>query len=216
VDTWDRQSQRGGFRTAISALARLPTGQVARTDHPLAIGTGDGQTDLQADVVADLGAGNIGVRLAGRYVRQLEAEYLLRVTAPSQPYVGPERLTRIRRDPGDIVGIDIRPFYRLARTFALQVGVQHWSRKSDEVSYASTADSLPNVSAGLVAQESSSNATLMSAGVTYANPGGLRRGGKGWPVDAGWTYERVVRSGGGRVPDSHAVRGWLRLYFGLW
>jgi hypothetical protein len=216
VDNWDRQSRRGGFRAAISALARLPTGSVARTDHPLAIGTGDGQTDLQADVVTDLGSGNLGLRLAGTYVRQLEADYVLRVTAPRQPFVGPERLARVSRDLGDILALDVRPFYRIARTLALQVGVQHWSREADEASYVSAADSLPNISAGVLAEESSSNATILSAGLTYANPGGLRRGGTGWPVDAGWTYQRVLRSGGGRVPDSHVVRGWLRLYFGLW
>jgi hypothetical protein len=53
-------------------------------------------------------------------------------------------------------------------------------------------------------------------GITYANPGKLRRGGTGWPVDASWSYERVLRAGGERVPDSHAVRGQLRVYFGLW
>jgi hypothetical protein len=94
--------------------------------------------------------------------------------------------------------------------------LQHWTRKAEEASYASAADSLTDIPSSLLAEESSANATLISAGITYANPGALRRGGTGWPVDAGWTYERVLRSGGGRVPDSHAVRGRLRLYFGLW
>jgi hypothetical protein len=35
-------------------------------------------------------------------------------------------------------------------------------------------------------------------------------------VDASWTYERVLRGGGGRVPDSHAIRARLNVYFGLW
>ena len=216
IDGWDRRSRRGGFRTAVSGLVRLPTGRVAPNDRPLAIGTGDGQTDLQADVVTDLGAGNFGVRLAATYVRQLPANFLVRLTSPSQPLVGPERLTLVRRDPGDILAIDLRPFYRLARTLALQVGLQHWSRKADQASYPSPADSLPGLPASLLAEESAANATVLSAGITYANPGALRRGGTGWPVDAGWTYERVLRAGGGRVPDSHAVRARLRVYFGLW
>ena len=61
-----------------------------------------------------------------------------------------------------------------------------------------------------------SYATVLSAGVTYANPGRLTRGGSGLPVDASWTYERVIQAGGGRVPDSHAMRAQLRLYFGIW
>ena len=216
VDNWDRRARRGGLRAAISGMVRLPTGRLARTDHPLALGTGEGQTDIQVDGVADLGTGNFGIRLGGTYVRQLPANFLVRLTRASQPLVGPERLTRVRRDPGDIVAIEARPFYRVARTLALQVGVQHWSRKVDQATYPTAADSLPGVSASLLAEETAANATVVSAGITYANPGALRRGGTGWPVDAVWSYERVLRAGGGRVPDSHAVRARLRVYFGLW
>jgi hypothetical protein len=56
----------------------------------------------------------------------------------------------------------------------------------------------------------------MSVGVTYSNPGALRPGGTGLPVDAGWTYERVVSASGGIVPDVHRIRARLRLYFGIW
>jgi hypothetical protein len=216
VDGWDRGTHRGGFRAAISGLVRFPTGRVDRSDDPLDIGTGDGQTDIQMDVVTDIGAGVIGARLTGTYLRQLPSDIALRVTAPSQPFVGPQRLTIVHRDPGDIVAFGVRPFYRLARTFALQAGVDHWSRASDAVTYATSSGAIPGVDAAVLAEESSANATTLSVGVTYANPGGLRPGGKGMPVDASWTYERVLRSGGGRVPDTHAVRGRFRVYFGLW
>jgi hypothetical protein len=35
------------------------------------------------------------------------------------------------------------------------------------------------------------------------------------PVDASWTYERVVGASGGIVPDRQTVRAQLRLYFGI-
>jgi hypothetical protein len=57
---------------------------------------------------------------------------------------------------------------------------------------------------------------MLSVGITYANPGGLRPGGRGLPVDASWAYERVLRAGGGRVPDTHRVAARLRMYFGVW
>jgi hypothetical protein len=216
VDRWDRDARRGGFRTAVSALVRFPTGQREQNDHPLDIGTGDGQTDVQIEATADLGAGPLGARLSGTYVRQLAADVLVRVTSPGQPFAGPDRLASVRWDPGDVLALEVRPFYRLARTLALQAGLQHWTRKSDQVSYSSPADALPGVDASVLAEETATNATVLSAGITYANPAGLRRGGRGWPVDASWSYERVLRAGGGRVPDSHAIRGRLRMYFGLW
>jgi len=104
----------------------------------------------------------------------------------------------------------------VARTFALQAGLEHWSRKSDAVSYAPPSGAIPGVDASVLAQESSGNATVLSVGVTYANPGRLRPGGTGLPVDASWSYERVLRAGGGRVPDTHAVRARFRVYFGIW
>ena len=216
VDRWDRGKRRGGLRTAVSGLVRLPTGRREQSDRLLDIGTGDGQTDIQLDVVADIGGGPIGARLTGSYVRQLPANITTRVTSPDQPLVGPDRVALVRWDPGDIIALGVRPFYRLARTLALQVGVEHWSRGADQTSYPSAADALPGVDAGILATNSKVNATLFSAGITYSNPGRLRPGGKGLPVDASWSYERVLRSGGGRTPDTHAMRGSFRVYFGIW
>ena len=216
VNRWDRGTHRGGFRAALSGLARFPTGRRDRTDHPLDIGTGEGHTDLQLDLVADLGAGPLGARLTGTYVRQLPSDIPVRVTAPGQPFVGTDRLTFVRRDPGDVVAIGVKPFYRLARTFAIQAGLEHWSRTSDAVSYASPADEIVGLDPNVLSEETSASATVLSAGVTIANPGRLTRGGTGMPVDASWSYERVIQAGGGRVPDSHLMRGQLRLYFGLW
>jgi hypothetical protein len=216
IDRWDRDRRRGGFRAAVSALVRFPTGRLDRTDHPLDVGSSEGQTDVQVDVTTDLGSGPLGARLSGTYVRQLPSDVMRRVTSPSQPFAGPSRLARVRRDPGDVLAIGAKPFYRVARTFALQAGVEHWSRTSDEVSYASPADALPGIDASVLALESRANATVLSLGVTYANPAGLRPGGRGLPVDAVWSYERVLRAGGGRVPNAHTVRARLRIYFGVW
>jgi hypothetical protein len=216
IDRWDRGAHRGGLRAAVSGLVRFPTGRRDRTDHPLDIGTGDGQTDLQVDLVTDIGSGVIGARLNGTYVRQLPSNILVRVTSPSQPFVGPDRLALVRRNPGDIFAIGVQPFYRLARTLALQAGVEHWTRGTDATTYAAPADALPGVDPTVLSQDSKADATVLSVGITYANPGGLRPGGTGLPVDASWSYERVLRAGGGRVPDSHRLAARFRVYFGLW
>jgi len=216
IDSWDRGASRGGFRTAISGLVRLPTGRREQSDRPLDLGTGEGHTDVQVNLVTDLGAGPIGARLTGSYVRRLPATIATRVSAPSQPFVGPDRLRSVRRNPGDVLSFGAHPFFRLARTFALQAGVEHWSRRTDSYSYAAPGDALPGIDANVLAEDSKVNATLLSVGITYANPGALRPGGTGLPVDASWSYERVLRSGGGRVPDTHVVRGQFRVYFGVW
>jgi hypothetical protein len=114
-----------------------------------------------------------------------------------------------------VVSLAVRPFFRLAPTLAIQGSARHWSRGADEVAYATAVDSVPGVSASVVAQDTKASATVLGIGLTYSSPGRLRPGGTGLPVDASWTYERVVGASGGIVPDRQAVRAQLRLYFGI-
>ena len=149
------------------------------------------------------------------YNRQLPADYLARVAPPTQPLAPLDRLSAVRRDPGDIVSIAVRPFFRLVRTFAIQGTAIHWSRGADNASYLTPLDSIPDVPSSVLAQDTKATATILGIGVTYSNPGAMRPGGRGLPVDASWGYERVVRSSGGIVPDRHSMKARFRVYFGL-
>jgi hypothetical protein len=215
ADRWDRGPRPGGFRAAVDGRVRFPTGSVARPDRLFALGTGAGHTDLELRVTTDLGAGRWGVRVEGLYDRQLAADYLVRVAPPTQPLAGIDLLSAVRLNPGDIVSAAVRPFFRLAPTIAIQGSAMHWSRGADEVGYLTNADSIPGVAASVVAQDSKASATVLGIGLTYSNPGRLRAGGSGLPIDASWVYERVVTASGGIVPDRHRVRASFRAYFGL-
>jgi hypothetical protein len=216
ADRWDRDGKRGGLRAAAEGLLRFPTGERARNDRLLALGTGDGQTDVEIRGTVDLGAGHLGLRLEAGYNRQLAADVVDAVAPPSQPFPGRDLLTTVRLDPGDVTTFAVRPFWRVARTFALIGGLERWSRGEDAVEYRSPEDALPGVDAAVLGQETDAGATVLSVGLTYANPGALRPGGTGLPVDAGWTYERVVGASGGIVADVHRIRARFRVYFGLW
>jgi hypothetical protein len=215
VDRWDRSGHHGGFRTAVEGLVRFPTGRLAQPDRVLGLGTGDGQTDLEARITTDLGAGRWGLRAEGTYNRQLAADYIFRVAPPTQPLAGLDRLSAVHRDPGDIVSLAVRPFFRLTPTFALQGLATYWSRGTDQVSYLTAADEIPGVDASVLAQDSKATASMLGFGVTYSSLGRLQPGARGLPIDASWSYERVVRSTGGIVPDRHVMRARFRFYFGL-
>ncbi|MBA3319115.1 MAG: hypothetical protein H0T50_13635 [Gemmatimonadales bacterium] len=216
ADRWDRGGRRGGLRAAAEGLIRFPTGTRARTDRLLAVGTGDGQTDLELRGVVDLGAGAVGVRLEGGYSRQLAGDVVERVAPFTQPFPSRDLLASVRLDPGDVTSLAVRPFFRIARTFALIGSLERWSRGRDAVEYSSEADAIPGVDPGVLAEATDASAALVSIGVTYSNPGALRQGGTGLPVDAGWAYERIVSASGGIVPDTHRIRARLRLYFSVW
>jgi len=213
VDHWDRAGHTGGVRTAVEGLVRFPTGSVAHPDRLISLGTGDGQTDIAVRLTTDLGAGHWGLRAEGSYNRQLAADYLVRVAPPTQPFAGIDLLSAIRRDPGDIVSITVRPIFRLTRTLAIQGTAMHWSRGQDQVAYLSEADSIPGVPASVAAQDTKASATVVGIGLTFSSPGRFRPGGNGLPVDASWSYERVVSTSGGIVPDPATVQARLRFYF---
>ncbi|HUR95715.1 MAG TPA: hypothetical protein VMY76_14120 [Gemmatimonadales bacterium] len=215
VDRWDRGEHRGGFRAAIEGLVRFPTGRVAQPDRLLTLGTGEGQTDVEARLTTDLGAGRWGLRAEGMYTRQLAGDYLARVAPPTQPLAPIDRLSAVTRDPGDVLSLAVRPFFRLAPTFAIQGSAMHWSRGEDAVTYLTPEDEIPGIDAGVLAENSKASATLLGLGITYSSPGRLRAGGTGLPIDASWSYERIVRTSGGIVPDRHAFRARFRAYFGL-
>jgi len=215
VDHWDRGKHRGGFRAAIEGLVRLPTGGVAQPDRVLTLGTGDGQTDLEGRLTTDLGAGRWGLRAEGLYTRQSAANYLVRVAPPTQPLAPITLLSAVRRDPGDVVSVAVRPFFRLAPTFAIQGTAMYWKHGQDEVTYLTPEDEIPGVSASVVGEDSKASATLLGIGVTYSNPGKYREGGSGLPVDASWSYERIVSATDGILPDRHGFRARFRAYFQL-
>lgn len=215
VDRWDQETKRGGFRAAVEGLVRFPTGERARSDRIMALGTGDGQTDVEVRGTVDLGSGPWGARLEAGYNRQLEADFADRVASPDEPLAGVDRLANVRRDPGDVVRLAVRPFFRIARTFALIGALEYQSRGQDDVTYLNDAAAIPGVDASVLAEGTDAQATLLSLGVTYSNPGALRPGGRGLPVDAAWTYERVLSASSGIVPDVHRLRGLFRVYIGV-
>jgi hypothetical protein len=216
VDRWDRGNRRGGVRAAVEGLVRFPTGRVGRTDRLLALGTGDGQTDVEARGTLDLGGGRWGVRLEGRYNRQLAADLVDRVAPPSQPYPARDLLALVRFDPGDETSFAARPFYRIVNSLAIIGSVERWHHGTDDYSYAEGADPVPGVDAAVLGEETDASATLVSIGLTYSSRGVARPDSRSLPVDAGWSYERVVGASGGRVADVHRVRARFRLYLGLW
>ena len=216
ADRWDLRGSRGGFRAAVEGLVRFPTGVRARTDRLLALGTGDGQTDLEVRATVDAGSGAWGVRLEGGYTRQLAGDIVARVAAPGEPFPGPDLLAELTLDPGDVVRVTARPFFRLARTIALMATLEHASRGEDDVSYRDEAGAIPGVDPAVLGTGTDASVTVAGIGITYSNLGGLRPGGRGLPVDAGWSYERVLRASGGLVPNTHRLRANLRVYFGIW
>jgi len=217
VDRWDRKG-RGGFRFAARGGITLPTGQLDREDQFFDLGTGTGRNELSLGGIADVGSRSFGVRLEGGYLRRFPQTRVRRLSPPTQPIADRTRLTRLRLDAGDVVNLGARPFFRLASSIALTGVVQYWNQGEDQAQYKSANDSLPNLSASLLVQDSKRSAWLVGGGISYASRAarGCEGKGCGLPIDATWSYEEVIHASGGRVPASKVSRIAIRFYQRLW
>ncbi len=215
MDKWDRNGALGGIRTAVGALVRLPTGEPRNIYDPLDLGTGTGQTDLALGAVVDWGAGNWGVRLTGGYTIQFAATVQQAVRSPETP-IEPAPITNLQWTPGNVLHLGARPFFRLAKAFALQVGATYRVHSEDHYEYATAADAIPGLDPAIMSQGTSTSSLMFGGGISYSSPSAADPHGKGLPVEAHWTYEAVVASSKGIVPKSTMMRVGLRLYFGLW
>ncbi len=203
---------RPSLRIAATGLVRLPTGLLDRSENFFDLGTGDGQTDLEGRVAADVARGMFGARVSFGYNRQLEATLQRRIFAPSQPIAYAYRAAEITRDPGDEVTIGVEPFVRLAPGFAFSAGAIHWSHGADVVSYAGAA--IPGVAASDLAIGTKRSSTALQAGLTYSSLAGIT--GRGTPIEARWAYRTVVSASGGRVDKTKTLVFQFRAYYKLW
>jgi hypothetical protein len=212
IDRWNRPGKPGGFRLVAQALVRLPTGYQPQPNDFVRLPTGGGQTDVQASVVADIGGGRFGARLAGSYNDQLAATAERRVTLPSQPIPWADRLASVREDPGNEIALSALPYFQLVPGFAIMGVVRYWSHGTDAVEYASSASAIPGVSAEELAVGTERSATVVGGGLSYApSPKGAKV-----PLDAFWLYETVVSATGGVVPKASTIRLGFRMPVRLW
>jgi hypothetical protein len=211
VDRWKDDVHGTGFRAAVTALARLGTGFPPRPSYFLDLGTGTGHGALGGTLTTDVSFGRVAARLTAGYLHQLAGNQLVRLTPPDQPFAPFKQVVTVRVDPGNVVALGAHPMLRLAPSFGIQAGVDYWRRASEQVTYASAGDSIPGIPASVLAVDSRIGVTTFSAGITYSGPG-TKPASTGLPIDASWSFEKVIAGSGGRVLKTQAVRASVRLY----
>lgn len=210
VDRWNRENHPGGFRAALEARVRFPTGLIDRSDDFLDIGTGTGHLALGVSGTVDLGAGRIGVRVRGGFEHSFTRTFDLRVGGAFQPIGFVSQLSSIRRQPGNLIDVSATPFFRLAPALAILGGVRLRQHSLDRYTYAQ--DSLAGLSASVLAEGSDWSLTSYLAGVSYQNPASAIPGSRGFPIEASWTIEGPLSSSKGIVVKQRTMRLALRLY----
>ena len=134
-----RLGDRGGeippwtFDLLGGAVLRLGTGSAPRPDVPYALGTGDGQTDVELRVSGHATLGlHLSLRAGGRYGRQSSRTLVRRVSAGDAPLAPLVTQTLGEWRPGSYWGMELEPGLRLARELTLSASYR-MTRRSGEV-----------------------------------------------------------------------------------
>lgn len=209
---------RVSYSLAAGVLARLGTGSVDAHDIFLDVGTGDGQMDIEARVLAFLGLGSrVGIHLGLRYGVQ-QSLSLLRRVAPRELVMPPANTLRaVRWTPAPYIGVDLEPVWRLSPELSALASYRLYSKGID--SYAILGDE-PEGSApvDITDLERESGVTVHRAGLglRYSTLEPWRAGEASRPLELHLRIMSSIAGSGGHTPVATTVEFGIRLFRGIW
>jgi hypothetical protein len=225
----ERYTPRGfQMRSALTAIARLGTGEHNDPRNPFDIGTGDGQTDVELRSQSDFIAGKrYWMSVVGRYARQLSSRQLVRVTPPDsnpfslgfQPFSATQKL-------GDYYELEATPRLVLGKYFL--VGAQYLYRHKSTDRYSGTglaADTLGNLltdaggspitlDASALEAGTAQREQRLSFGFVYSTVAPHASRKARYPFEVSYQHTLSLSARGLRKISQDAIR--VRAYVRLW
>lgn len=210
-------------RGALTALVRLGTGKPPRATEQFGVGTGDGQTDLEASSQWDLLFGRrYWMSVVGRYGRQLSDTRLVRVATPGDPFDPNAGPVLAERALGDYYEIEATPRLGLGDYFSIGAQYRYYHKARD--SYTGTRDTTDaagqpvHLDASTLDASSDVTEQWASVGIVYSSVAAVDRGHGNHRFEFTLRYTRVVSVSGGALvrPKPATWAAGARFYVRLW
>lgn len=203
-----RAVDRAAYAATVGLVWRLPTGHRASADDPLGINAGDGQTDIEGQLVQELTLWKrlwLNLSLRAGIQRPTAGEW--RVAPATAFLVRPQTRAALTWDPGDYVAVDFAPLYRFHRWFAAGVTVGVFAKGEDRYAYRTAQDSIDvatrvgvPIPAAVRDAGTAQRATRAGIALSYIGP----------VLESGFSAEQTVSAGSGRAPAPWVFRLVLR------
>ncbi len=209
---------RMSYSLAGGLMVRLGTGSVDQQDVFLDLGTGDGQMDIEARLLAFVGLGpRLGLHVAARYGMQ-QSLALLRRVAPPELVMAPVNTVRaVRWSPGAYLGIDLAPQWRLSPTLSI-LGTYGFYAKGDD-SYQMLGDDpegSPPADVADLERESGVTVHRAGLGLRYSTVEPWRAGETPRPLEMQLRAIYSIAGSGGHTPVATRIEFGIRLFRGIW
>lgn len=215
-----RMSPQGlNFRAAIGGVVRLPTGQAESPNNFIDIGGGQGQTDLEARIFADLLVGSrFWQSFVLRYNNQLADEEEMRITdLPDRRLAPLYRRQMVQRNLGNIFEFETTP--RIVVNHFFSVSGQYVYRSKSEDKYtgtfvipaAVTGFSDVTLDASTLGLETEQKEHRVGGGLSFSNLYAFEQKKARIPFEVTYLHWQTVK-GSGNVPKAFTDQVQLRLY----
>jgi hypothetical protein len=207
---------RLSYRLTGTALVRLPTGVMDDPDRFLSVGTGDGQTDFEGRVMAELTVGRrLGIRAGGRYGVQMPRTFVRRVAAPEQVLAPISSRQLVEWDPGGFFAFEIAPVYRFAPELSLGAEYRVFRKYRDTYTLAGASVGAP-VDPVVMQVESGVTVHALGGILRYDTVARHDAGEPVTPLQLHLRIQRAVSGGGGQTPVTTHLEFGVRLFRRLW
>jgi hypothetical protein len=213
----------GGFRYLLGAglLVRLPTGAQDDPDIFLDLPAGDGQTDLEGRLFANVQGGRFGFWGDARYGIQQPVTVTRRIAPPDIVLVPAVNRATVEWTPGSYLQLELVPRFHFTDELAFTLGYRFFGKGEDEYVRVGPVpdgeDSPPFYSdASLLALETEESVHELGGGLVFSTVDAWRQGRTGFPFDVWFGWRAAVAGAGGRTPKTSRATVGLRLYRGLW
>ncbi|MGZ5477927.1 MAG: hypothetical protein ACXWH1_15705, partial [Thermoanaerobaculia bacterium] len=207
------------FRASIGAVLRLPTGQNEFADNFIDIGTGNGQTDLDGRLFADVLVGSrFWQSFVVRYNNQLADDEEVRITdLPNRRLAPLYRRQTVERNLGNIFEFETSPRIVITDFFAVSGHYVYRSKSEDKyegtfaIPAAVTGFSDITLDASTLNLETEQKEHRLGGGISFSNLFAFEQKKASIPFEVTYLHWQTVK-GSGNVVKAFTDQIQLRLY----
>ncbi|HEX6806629.1 MAG TPA: hypothetical protein VF118_01500 [Gemmatimonadaceae bacterium] len=219
----DRIAEHGlHVRSALSASAVIGTGQPPRPFQQFGVGTGEGESGVQAGSFWDFIDGqSFWTSVALRYEHHLQDTRSLRVGAgtPGDPFDATARPVNATRRLGDAYSIDVTPRFSLGEYFSLGARYQYAHENagtfSGTLDVVDSAGNVTHLDAAALGPASAFTNQWVGVGLVYSSVAASERGHGNYAFEITLQYRRQIALTNGQPVRGEWAAG-LRFYQKLW
>ena len=208
------------YRTAVTGLLRLGTGQNELPTNFVDVGTGNGQNDFEFRSATDLLFGKyFWTSLIGRYVYQQKDNQFQRITDRPERALAPlYREQKVERKLGNFIELEAYPRVVFNDYFA--VSGHYYYRNKQEDSYTGqftipgsvTGFGDLQLNANTLNLETEQTEHRLGGGVSFSTLAAFNRGRAPLPLEITYFHYQTTKGNGGNVPKVFVDQLQLRVY----